>query len=147
LDETRRGTHLVAVDVDLHCTSDYSCLGFYVGLMVGNGVPVFTGFRRRPSLDELDALGAALATSGGVAMFIVPGVTPPFATAEQAFGGVSGTRRRRAGGGQLIYERFCTGSSAISTWSISAAPMLPSGDEGIWRALGRQAGQGGSSSG
>jgi predicted aconitase len=35
LDETRRGTHLVAVDVDLHCTSDYSRLGFYVGLMVG----------------------------------------------------------------------------------------------------------------
>ncbi len=45
---------------------------------------MFEGFERRPGLDELDALGAALATSGGVALFIVPGVTPPYATAAQA---------------------------------------------------------------
>jgi cis-L-3-hydroxyproline dehydratase len=113
LDEVRRGTHLVAVDVELRCTSDYSCLGFHIGRIVGNGVPVITGFRRRPSLDELDALGAALATSGGVAMFIVPGVTPPFATAEQAFGGMLPAESLVVGPAEVnsIYEHFCTGPS------------------------------------
>ena len=77
-------------------------------------MPVFTGFRHRPSLDDLDALGAALATSGGVAMFIVPGVTPPFATAEQAFGGVLPRESVGVGPAEVnsIYERFCTGSTA-----------------------------------
>ena len=48
---------------------------------------MFEGFSSRPSLDELDALGAALGTSGGVSMFIVPGVTPPYASVEQCFPG------------------------------------------------------------
>ncbi len=114
LDETRRGSHLVAVDVELECTTDFSCLGFAVGRVVGNGVPVFTGFRRRPTLDELDALGAALATSGGVAMFIIPGVTPPFATAEQAFGGALPADALTVGKTEVnsIYDYFCTGPSA-----------------------------------
>src|SRR5260221_12226215 len=77
LDENRRGTHRFRVDTPLSGTTDYSCLGFHVGRIVGEGVPVFEGFPSRPNLDELDALGAALATSGGVALFIVPGVTPP----------------------------------------------------------------------
>ncbi len=87
LDENRRGTHLIRVDTSLDGTSDFGALGFRVGKIVGEGVPVFDGFKTRPTLDELDALGAALATSGGVALFIVPGITPPYATVEHAFGG------------------------------------------------------------
>ena len=90
LDENRRGTHLVevATDCELSSITDFSCLGYAVGKVVGAGVPVFTGFPRRPNMDELDALGAALATSGGVTMFIIPGVTPPYATVAQAFDGM-----------------------------------------------------------
>ena len=85
LDAQRQGTHLVRVEVAPECISDYSALGFHVGPEVGGGVAVFEGFARRPTLDELDALGAALGTSGGVSMFIVPGVTPPYGSVEACF--------------------------------------------------------------
>jgi predicted aconitase len=87
LDANRRGTHRVRVEAALETVSDFSALGFHVGRLVGEGVPVLEGFARRPGLDELDALGATLATAGGVALFIVPGITPPFASLEQAFAG------------------------------------------------------------
>ena len=85
LDENRVGSHLVRVEAALENVTDFTCLGFHVGRIVGTQVPVFTGFGRRPTLDELDGLGAGLATTGSVSMFIVPGITPPFATVEQAF--------------------------------------------------------------
>jgi predicted aconitase len=85
LDEQRQGTHLVRVETAPECISDFSALGFHVGPEVGGGVAVFDGFERRPTLDELDALGAALGTSGGVSMFIVPGVTPPYQNVEACF--------------------------------------------------------------
>ena len=87
LDQHRRGSMLVRVEARPEGVSDYSALGYHVGALVGDGVPVFTGFPGRPSLDELDALGATLATAGAVSLFIVPGVTPPFQTIEDAFRG------------------------------------------------------------
>ena len=87
LDENRRGTHRVRVETALETTTDYSCLGFHVGRLVGNKVPVLDGLTRRPTLAQLDALGAAMATSGGVALFIIPGLTPPFDSVESAFRG------------------------------------------------------------
>jgi predicted aconitase len=88
-DDVRKGTKLYNIRTNLHGTSDFSCLGFHIGYSVGDGVPVIAGFERRPTLDELDALGAGIATSGGASMFIVPGVTPPFADIPAAFHGDS----------------------------------------------------------
>jgi cis-L-3-hydroxyproline dehydratase len=85
LDENRRGTHLIHVDARLDNITDFTCLGYHVGQIVGSRVPVFIGLSRRPTLDELDGLGAGLATTGSVSMFILPGVTPPFETAADAF--------------------------------------------------------------
>jgi hypothetical protein len=108
LDEQRRGTHRVHVAARLDGTTDFSALGFHVGTIVGDGVPVFDALAQRPSLDELDALGAALATSGGASMFIVPGMTPPYASVEDAFRG----RARHESiavddaGIASVYERF-----------------------------------------
>ncbi len=87
LDDNRRGTMLFEIDARLGGSSDFSCLGFLVGTQVGDGVPVISGLARRPTLDELDALGAGIATSGGASMFIVPGVTPPYGDLPAAFGG------------------------------------------------------------
>jgi cis-L-3-hydroxyproline dehydratase len=87
LDENRVGTHLVHVDTVLEHVTDFTCLGYHVGAIVGSGVPVFAGFGRRPTLDELDGLGAGLATTGGVSMFIAPGITPPYGDVDQAFAG------------------------------------------------------------
>ncbi len=110
LDENRVGTHLVRVTDTPGTVSDFSCLGYHVGREVGGGVPVFDGFARRPNLDELDALGAALATSGGVTMFIVPGVTPPYGSTAQAFAGRAPPVTIAAGMAEArtIYEEFCT---------------------------------------
>jgi predicted aconitase len=112
LDANRRGTHRVVVDTPLETVSDFSALGFHVGGLVGEGVPVFEGFARRPSLDELDALGATLATAGGVALFILPGVTPPFADRAQAFAGQVPKDEIVARRTDLerVYDRFTTDS-------------------------------------
>jgi predicted aconitase len=110
-DENRRGTHRFTVDTPLSGTTDFSALGFHIGGIVGEGVPVVDGFSHRPSLDELDAMGAGMATSGGVALFIVPGVTPPFADTKQAFGGgtVPDAITVRRPDVDAVYEYFCTG--------------------------------------
>ena len=74
LDENRRQTHVIVVDADLK-GADYSALGFLVGRIVKDGVPLFR-LRARPEKDELKALGAAMAASGSVALYFVEGVTP-----------------------------------------------------------------------
>jgi len=81
LDENRRPTHLVAVDTDLK-GSDFGALGFLVGRIVKDGVPIFR-LRSRPASDELKALGAAMAASGSVALYYVETVTPAPPTRER----------------------------------------------------------------
>ena len=114
LDANRRGTMLVRSDARLDGTSDFSALGFHVGRIAGDGVPVFDGFARRPSLDELDALGAGLATSGGVSMFIVPGVTPPFASLADAFAGAQQPEPLVVSRAEIdaVYAYFCPSPAA-----------------------------------
>lgn len=112
VEENRRGTMLFDIETDLEGTTDFSCLGFRIGTKVGSGVPVLKGFERRPTMDELDALGAAMATSGGVSLFIVPTVTPPFSTVEQAFEGrtIPEPIAVRRADVDSVYHYFCTGS-------------------------------------
>lgn len=86
LDENRKGDVLYKVTAELKDLADYGGLGAYVGKRVGTKIPVFDGIVR-PAIEELVYLGAALASSGGVAMFHVAGVTPEAPTVEAAFGG------------------------------------------------------------
>jgi hypothetical protein len=86
LDENRRGTLRVEVTADLDCPSDWGALGYVAGAAAGLGIPVFNGVRR-PSQDDAKQLCAALATSGGVSMCHVVGVTPEAQTLEAAFHG------------------------------------------------------------
>lgn len=83
LDENRRPTCNVTVEAKPEGTSDFTALGYAIGGHVANAVPLVTGLSRRPTLDELDALGVGMATSGGVAMFVLPGVTPPYTEADR----------------------------------------------------------------
>ncbi|MFQ5711538.1 MAG: aconitase X [Candidatus Geothermarchaeales archaeon] len=75
LDENREPTLRVRVSAELGEESDFGCLGHWAGKIAENGVPYFSGI---PSagVDELKALAAALASSGGVAMYHVEGITP-----------------------------------------------------------------------
>ena len=84
LDENRKGTHLVSVQTELNTPTDYGAVGFYVGSIVGSGVPVFNGIKQ-PRQEDLMQMGAALATSGTVAMYHIPGITPETPTLEAAF--------------------------------------------------------------
>lgn len=86
LDENRRGDILFKVEAKIKNQSDYGAIGSYVGKMIGNDIPVFDGIGN-PCLEDLVYLGAALASSGGVAMFHVIGVTPEAPSLEKAFSG------------------------------------------------------------
>ncbi|MDD5472612.1 MAG: aconitase X catalytic domain-containing protein [Candidatus Methanoperedens sp.] len=74
LDENRKPVVLIEVEAKLH-DSDYGALGYIVGEMVGDRVPLFK-LKSKPSKDELKSLGAAMAASGAVALYHVTGVTP-----------------------------------------------------------------------
>jgi len=86
LEENRKGTLRVEVSAELDGPTDWGALGYFAGKLAGLGIPVFNG-ARRPSQDEAKQLCAALATSGGVSMCHIAGVTPEAPTLEAAFHG------------------------------------------------------------
>jgi len=65
----------------------YPVLGNLIGKASLDKVPVIDGMTVRPEEDQLKAFGAAAASSGGVAMFHMVGVTPEAPTLEAAFHG------------------------------------------------------------
>lgn len=89
-DEHRRGTHLAKVEVPIDNFMDWGLLGYYIGKQVGDKVPVIDGIKVIPSQDELKQFGAATASSGGVEMYHIPGITADASTLEEAFGGRTG---------------------------------------------------------
>jgi predicted aconitase len=91
LDEHRRGTHRVELDVDIESTFEWGLLGYHIGEIVQERVPVVVGhggrFEKVPNLQRLKHFGAAASSSGGVEMYHLVGVTPEANTVEEAFGG------------------------------------------------------------
>jgi predicted aconitase len=85
-DENRHGTHLIDVRVPVEDSMDWGMLGYFAGDLVQEGRPVVTGAVSRPDLLELKHFGAAAASSGGVELYHLPGVTPEAPTVEAAFG-------------------------------------------------------------
>jgi hypothetical protein len=85
--ECRRATHLVEVDVDVDSVMDWGLLGYYVGEMVQEAIPVIKGIRSQPDVIKLKHLGAAAASSGGVEMYHIPGITPEAPSVETALRG------------------------------------------------------------
>jgi len=75
LAENRLPTAVVEVEASPCSRLEFSALGYVIGAQVGNGVPFIRGVTA-PSLEDLKALGAAAATSGGVALYHVESVTP-----------------------------------------------------------------------
>jgi predicted aconitase len=75
LDGNRLSTLTVEVEASLGSPEDFSAMGYFVGKEAKDGVPYFRGIRSA-SLEELKTLSAALASSGGVAMFHIEGLTP-----------------------------------------------------------------------
>jgi predicted aconitase len=76
LNENRLSDYLIKINYTLKDISDYGALGYYVGKIVGYDVPAFTDLPNKIDLDKLKALGAALASSGAVALYHIKGLTP-----------------------------------------------------------------------
>ncbi len=65
----------------------YPVLGYWLGARTGTKIPVIEGLPPDTTEDQLKALGAAAASSGGVALFHAIGVTPEAPTPDAAFQG------------------------------------------------------------
>ena len=66
----------------------YPVLGNLIGNLALDRIPVVDGLNVIPSEDQLKALGAASASSGGVALFHIVGVTPEAVSLDSAFQGM-----------------------------------------------------------
>jgi predicted aconitase len=85
-DENRYGTHLIDARTPVDSFLDWGMLGYFAGGVAGEDHPVITGHLGRPDLTDLKHFGAAAATSGGVELYHIPGLTPEAPTLEAAFG-------------------------------------------------------------
>jgi predicted aconitase len=76
LDHNRQARLLVDVKCDVESIADYGALGYMVGQRAGDSVPYLRlPSGQKPGLEELKALGAAMAASGAVALYHLKGVT------------------------------------------------------------------------
>jgi predicted aconitase len=86
LDEGRQAEVVVRLEgIPARLQSDssfYPVLGYLLGKLAGDGVPVLDGLAVRPDEDQLKALGAAAASSGNVGLFHIVGVTPEAPTLD-----------------------------------------------------------------
>lgn len=109
LDENRLATRelrLVGIPETLAGADDfYPVLGHLLGPWAEDEPAVITGLPVVPDEDQLKALGAAAASSGAVALFHIPGVTPEAPTVEAALGGRAPREVRRIGVAELAAAR------------------------------------------
>jgi predicted aconitase len=110
LPANRYATLHVEVTVDVTSNRDWGLLGYAVGKFAGETVPVLTGITGTPNLAKLKHFGAAAATSGGVEMYHIPGVTAEARTLGQALGGREPAGRVQYGAAEraAAYRRLNT---------------------------------------
>lgn len=91
LDVNRRGTDLLQLEIDITSTFDWGMLGYHLGEIVQERVPVVVPrdgqWAQVPNLQRLKHFGAAAASSGGVEMYHLVGVTPEALSLEHAWQG------------------------------------------------------------
>jgi len=100
LEGNRLPGKVVEVEAELRTRLDYSALGYLTGRLLGTTVPYFRGIRV-PDLESLKALGAACATSGGIALYHIERVTPEAGRMKGTFDGLE---RVTVEGSDLIEE-------------------------------------------
>ena len=82
LDENRKANLVVNVTTELK-GADFGALGYIIGKVVGGGVPYFK-LQNTPDNNNLKTLGAALASSGSVALYHMENGTPEYELAGEA---------------------------------------------------------------
>jgi len=89
LDENRLATQIIELEEEISGI-DYGALGYIVGNLVGDGVPYFILKNKKgknPSNNDLKSLGAALASSGAVALYHIENTTPEYKTSLETIQG------------------------------------------------------------
>ena len=86
LDQNRYGNVKISVTAKLKGSHDYGILGYFVGKVALDGIPVLIGIPSSVAMESLVQMGAGAASSGSVAHYHVVGVTPEAPTEEAAFG-------------------------------------------------------------
>ena len=76
LEQNRKANLVVNVSAELS-GADFGALGYVIGKFVGGGVLYFK-LQNTPNNNDLKTLGAALASSGSVALYHVDDVTPEY---------------------------------------------------------------------
>src|SRR5690606_22952425 len=113
VDDCRRGTHKVTVEVAVESIMDWGLLGYHVGDAVQERIPVVRGLREAPDLVRSKHFGAAAASSGGVELAHLVGITPEAPTEHAAFGGNRPAETLRYGAAErrLAYETLNANAS------------------------------------
>jgi len=93
----------------------YPVLGHLLGGRVGTAVPAIAGLPPQTSEDDLKALGAAAASSGGVAMFHAVGITPEAPDLATALGGRNPVSTHRVTAAELRAARDALSTFATGT--------------------------------
>jgi len=108
-DAGRRGEILITLDRVPHALQErdefYPVLGFVLGRLAEDHIPVVEGLTVTPTDDQLKALGASAASSGAVALFHLVGITPEAPTRADAFGGRTPIATHRVGMTELNEAR------------------------------------------
>jgi hypothetical protein len=87
--ENRNANRLIRLDVEVDDMSEWGVLGYFTGFEVEEDQPAFDGLTHQPDLMKLKHFGAAAASSGGVELYHMPGITPEAPTLEAAFAGAA----------------------------------------------------------
>ncbi|MEM8489074.1 MAG: aconitase X catalytic domain-containing protein [Bacteroidota bacterium] len=128
LTENRAGQILFKLDdVPASIQADdafYPVLGHYIGKHAQEGIPVVEGMVVTPTEDQYKALGAAVASSGAVALFHLIGQTPEAPTFEAAFQGNKPMKALVVGRRQLegAWQELTTTDSARLDMVILGSP-------------------------
>ena len=84
LKENRKATSVIKLEDEIS-RIEYGALGYITGKELGDGVPYFILKNKKdnkPSSNDLKSLGAALASSGAVALYHIEGETPEYKIAD-----------------------------------------------------------------
>src|SRR5690606_28585102 len=72
--------------VPIDSIMDWGMLGYFVGDAVQERIPALTGIGDAPDVIRYKHFGAAAASSGGVEMYHIAGITPEAPTLDHALG-------------------------------------------------------------
>lgn len=128
----RKATHRARIEAQPVTMMDWGLMGYALGEVVMEDIPVLDGLTVQPRPIWLKHFGAAGASSGGIEMYHIPGVTPEADTVEEALGPtppeevVYGAAERRA-----AYENLQAAESADVDFVMLGCPHNSA--EQMWR--------------